>query len=60
MHDLLEEALPILGGQSLDCGSSGFERRSVEDIREDSEAVIVSCRCISYGQEGTNGIVDRV
>ncbi len=48
VHDLLEEALLRLGGQSLDCGCPGFERHSVEGIRE--EVVIFSChRCINYG-----------
>ena len=48
VHDLLEKALLRLGGQSLDCGCPGFERHSVEGIRE--EVVIFSChRCINYG-----------
>jgi hypothetical protein len=48
VHDLLEEASLRLGGQSLDCGRPGFERRGVEGIRE--EVVIFSChRYINYG-----------
>jgi hypothetical protein len=35
VHDLLEEALLRLGGQSLDCGCPCFERRGVEGIREE-------------------------
>ncbi len=35
VHDLLEEALLCLGGQSLDCGCPGFERGGVEGIREE-------------------------
>ena len=47
VHDLLEEALFRLGGQSLDFGCPGFERRGVEGIRE--EVVTFSChRCINY------------
>lgn len=41
VHDLLEEALPRLGGQSLYCGCPGLERRAVEGIWE--EVVIFSC-----------------
>ena len=41
VHNLLEEALLCLGGQSPDCGCPGFERRGVKGIWE--EMVIVSC-----------------
>jgi len=34
MHDLLEETLPGLGGQSLDCGCPGLEGCGVEGIWE--------------------------
>jgi hypothetical protein len=37
VHNLLDEALLNLGGQSLDCGCPGFrvKRRSVEGIQEE-------------------------
>ncbi len=41
VHDLLEEALLGLGGQSLDCICPGFEWGDVEGVWE--EMVIFSC-----------------
>jgi hypothetical protein len=52
VHDLLEEALLRLRGQSLDCICPCFERRGIEGIRE--EVVFFSLH--QLWRKGANGL----